>query len=151
MLSPLSTKKQTKTSRQVVKSNLFFLYWKKHRLEKIISNSSDLYHQPKIGRGSLQTPLSKWDLQIPQRILLLPACSAQCFFALASFDWLHIFWSTLDTRHHHILTQTSRGSSFIVVVDFLKNLSKLLVPRWWKKPPWRPDFEQQFMVFKMIF
>ena len=63
---------------------------------------------------------------------------------------LHIFWSTLNTRHHHILTQTSRGSSFIVVVDFLKNLSKLLVPRWWKKPPWRPDFEQQFMVFKMI-
>ena len=43
LVSSLSSKKRTKTSWQVVKSNLLVLFWKERRLEKIISNLSDLY------------------------------------------------------------------------------------------------------------
>ena len=42
LVSSLSSKKRTKTSRQVVKSNLFVHFWEKRWLEKIISNLSDL-------------------------------------------------------------------------------------------------------------
>jgi hypothetical protein len=43
LLSSLSSQKWTKTSLQVVNSNMYVHFWKKCWLEKIISNLSDLY------------------------------------------------------------------------------------------------------------